>query len=56
MNDKNTVAQIATIHNMLAEISVKGDDTIRMAQALQMCRMLVERLNTAEETSDSNGG
>ena len=36
--------EIAAIHNKMAEINVRGDDTLRMAEALTRCRALVANL------------
>ena len=48
MNSQEIISNIALIHNKLAEISVRGDDVLRMADALQTCRNLVAVLSQAE--------
>ena len=40
MKLKDIMAQIATIYNILTEISVKGDNVIKLANAMQMAREL----------------
>lgn len=44
MTIQNIYSEIAVIHNQLADISVRGDDAIRMADALTRCRNLVSAL------------
>ena len=44
MKQEEILSAVVTVHNILADISVKGDDTMRMAQALQQCRFLVKRM------------
>lgn len=34
MDNKQLIGALAQIHNMMAEISVRGDDAIRMANIL----------------------
>lgn len=41
MEMKDIVPELVEIHNRLAEINVRGDDTIRMAEVLQRCRSIV---------------
>lgn len=41
---KDIQVEIAAIHNKMAEINVRGDDTFRMAEALTRCRALVANL------------
>lgn len=48
MNSQEIISNIALIHNKLAEISVRGDDVLRMADALQTCRNLVAVLSQVE--------
>lgn len=52
MNNPELCAEIAQIHNKIAEIAVRGDDTLRMAEALARCRSLVKMLS--HETCDSD--
>lgn len=47
MTPKDILNDVALIHNCLAQINVRGDDAIRMADALNKCRTLVYRLNQA---------
>lgn len=44
MKLKDIQMEIAAIHNKMAEINVRGDDTLRMAEALTRCRTLVANL------------
>lgn len=52
MNTREIMSAIADIHNELSEISVRGDDTIRMAGVIKKCRNIVfamqKELNQAE--------
>ena len=41
---KDIQMEIAAIHNKMAEINVRGDDTLRMAEVLTRCRALVANL------------
>lgn len=49
METKNIIQALIDIHNKLVEISVHGDDTIRMADALQRCRALVFQMQSESE-------
>lgn len=44
MDSRTVLTCIARLHNTLSEISVRGDDVMRMAGALQACRNLAEDL------------
>ena len=44
MKLKDILVEIAAIHNKMAEINVRGDDTLRMAEVLTRCRALVANL------------
>ena len=44
MNYQTIANTVANIHNALSEISVKGEDVIRMAGVLQACRDLVQNI------------
>lgn len=41
MEVNDVVSVLADIHNRLVDISVRGDDAIRMADVLQKCRAVV---------------
>ena len=41
--------KLIQIHNNLAQISVQGEDTIRMAEALVGLRQLINELKTTEQ-------
>lgn len=41
MDNKDFMAIVADIHNGLSEISVRGEDAIRMAGIIQKCRSIV---------------
>lgn len=57
MQEKDYISQIATIHNLLTEISVKGEDVIRMANILQICRNTVQKLSAdLNKDSTENSG
>ena len=49
MELQEIVAVLVDIHNNLTEISVRGDDTIRMADVLQKCRAVVFRLQSGQK-------
>ena len=52
---KEILAEVAQSHNRLAEISVRGDDAIRMAEVLTRCRNLAQQLSKlAEEDNSAN--
>lgn len=56
--EQNQILQaIVSIHNTLAEISVRGDDTMRMGEALKMCRALAFQLQEDgnKEVGDNGG-
>lgn len=42
MTNKEYASLIASIHNKLFDINVKGDDVFRMADVLQICRSIVD--------------
>ena len=45
---------VASIHNALMEISVKGQDVILMASILQTCRQLVTDINNSQEKNENS--
>ena len=52
---KEILAEVAQIHNRLAEISVRGDDAIRLGEVLTRCRNLAQQLsNLAEEDNSAD--
>lgn len=53
MENREFITVIADIHNRLAEISVRGDDAIRMGEILTRCRGLVMSLSA--ETGTEGG-
>lgn len=53
MNTMDFCAEIAQIHNRLADISVRGDDAIRMAEVLTRCRNLVTVLSSEDENTEN---
>ena len=44
MTNKEILTVVANVHNRLAEISVRGDDAIRMAEVLNTCRTLAKKI------------
>ena len=46
---------LVDIHNILCEISVKGEDTIRMSRCLVTLRTLVSDLQKMQEEEQHNG-
>ena len=52
MEAKEFMSALVDIHNGLTEISVRGDDTIRMADIIKKCRSIVFALQ--EELSKGN--
>lgn len=53
MTMQELLPQLADIHNRLTEISVRGDDTIRMGSILQRLRTIVSSINEELEAEDS---
>lgn len=52
MEINDFLSVMVDIHNNLAEISVRGDDAIRMAEILQKCRAVVFKVQKElEDTS-----
>lgn len=47
----NIIPLLANIHNALAEINVRGDDAIRMAEVLQSIRSFVAQVQNAQNTA-----
>ena len=45
METKDIQSAIADIHNNLLEISVRGEDVLRMATVIQKCRNLVYQIS-----------
>lgn len=51
---KNTINNLINIYNLLAEISTKGEDTLRMAECLSAFRreiMLLQQNEIVENTT-----
>lgn len=46
MTYKEIQSWIAMIHNKIAEISVRGDDAIRVAEVLTECRKVVAQIGS----------
>lgn len=44
MTSKEMQAWVAMVHNKIADISVRGDDAIRVAEVLTECRRMVAQL------------
>lgn len=52
---KEILAEVAQIHNRLAEISVRGDDAIRMAEVRRAAEISHSQLsNLAEEDNSAD--
>lgn len=45
MTNKDFASIIANIHNRLLDINVRGEDVLRMAEVIQMCRSTVAAIN-----------
>lgn len=54
MDGKELLTRLAEVHNRLTEISVRGEDTIRMANVLQEMRSIVMSINEAYQAEDLN--
>lgn len=52
MNKKEIIKEVADIHNIIAAISVRGDEAIAMAQALVRMRNLVGALSKDKEETE----
>ena len=55
MDMNELLPALAEIHNRLTEISVRGDDTLRMADALQRLRALVLKMRDEANAAAGNG-
>lgn len=55
METQDILAVMVDIHNRLTEISVKGDDVIRMAEILQKCRAYVFQLQNGQRENQEAG-
>lgn len=53
METKDIQSAIADIHNNLLEISVRGEDVLRMANIIQRCRNLVYQIS--QEINQNDG-
>lgn len=53
METKDILPALIDIHNRLIEISVHGDDTIRMAEVLKQCRAIVFQLQKKTDGADN---
>lgn len=53
MESKDIMQALIDVHNGLAEISVRGDDVIRMANAIQRCRSIIFQMQN-EDIGDSD--
>ena len=51
MELKDIIPVLADIHNRLVEVSVRGDDTIRMAEILQKLRAIIFQSSKEENGS-----
>lgn len=52
MTNKEILTVIANVHNRLTEISVRGDDAIRMAEVLNICRTLARNIQDNIKSED----
>lgn len=52
METKEIQSAIADIHNNLLEISVSGEDVLRMANVIQKCRNLVYQISQGVSQND----
>lgn len=52
METKDIQSAIADIHNNLLEISVRGEDVLRMASIIQACRNLVYQISQGANQND----
>lgn len=53
MTNKDFASLIASIHNKLFDINVKGDDVFRMAEVLQLCRSIVDECTGDDSQAQS---
>ena len=54
MTKQDIIKTVADAHNLIASISVHGDDTIAMAQAILSMRDLVKTLQTENIEEDDS--
>ena len=54
MNKKEIIEGVAELHNLIASITVNGDNAIVMAQAILRARDLIKRLKDETIEEDDN--
>ena len=52
MEKKDIQFEIGDLHNKLLEISVRGEDVLRMASIIQTCRNLVYQISQGVSQND----
>lgn len=55
METTEIMSALVDIHNSLAEISVRGDDAIRMADVIKKCRGIVFTMQKELTAKDDDG-
>lgn len=58
MTNKDFLSTIANIHNRLIDINVRGEDVMRMADILNICRNMASKLQNEirDEESETKAG
>lgn len=56
MEQNEIMALLAGLHNSLSQISVRGDDVIRMAQTLQTLRQAILQIQESVDSSGERAG
>lgn len=59
MTNKDFLSTIASIHNRLIDVNVRGEDVMRMADILNICRTTASKLQNEirnEESETKAGG
>ena len=51
---ENLEQRLVSVINVMAQISTRGDDTIRMGTVLVELKRIIEELNNNTSTSDEN--
>lgn len=56
MKKSDLTNALVQIHNLIAEVTVKGDDTIRVANAIKAMRSLIQTVTQEGVITEGNDG
>lgn len=54
MNMNDIIGTIVNVHNLIAQISVHGDDCMKMAEAINLLRNLVSQLQQSKNNGETD--